>query len=66
MCDTCKWEEVLLAIEAMSAAGGYEFADRTLGGIYERVKLTHHATDRQKQAVLNIRKSKQPRRSWRR
>lgn len=62
MCDTCEWQALLSFIEAMCAAGGYEFADRTLSGIHERVNLTHHATDRQKQAVDNIRKSKRPRR----
>jgi hypothetical protein len=45
----------------MCAEGGYEFADRPLTGIYERVRLTQHCTERQKTAVKNIRKSKRPR-----
>ena len=65
MCDTCKWSDLLAEIEAMCAAGGYEFADRTLTGIYERVKLMEHATERQKEAVGNIKRSKRPRRDRR-
>ena len=61
MCDTCKWSDLLAEIKEMCAAGGYEFADRPLTGIYERVKVTEHCTDRQKTAVKNIRKSKRPR-----
>ena len=62
MCDTCQWEALLSYIEAMCATGAYGFADTTLSGIYDRVKLNKHATDRQKKAVDNIRKSKRPRR----
>lgn len=61
MCDVCDWCDLMEEIEEMSAAGGYEFADRTLAGIYERVKLTEHATERQKEAVGNIKRSKRPR-----
>jgi hypothetical protein len=61
MCDTCKWSDLLAEIEEMCAAGGYEFADRPLTGIHDRVKLVQHATDRQKEAVRNIKKSKRPR-----
>jgi len=61
MCDTCNWSDLLDEIKAMCAAGGYEFADRTLTGIYDRVKVTHHATDNMKKAVRNIKKSKRPR-----
>jgi len=61
MCDFCGWSKVLEDIEAMCAQGGYEFADTTLTGIHDRVKLVGHATDRQKQAVMNIKESKNPR-----
>jgi hypothetical protein len=52
---------VLEEIAAMCAQGGYEFADKTLTGIHDRVKLVSHATDKQKQAVINIKTSKKPR-----
>jgi hypothetical protein len=62
MCETCGWEDLLRGIKEMCAAGGYEFADRPLTGIYDRVKITKHATENMKRAVLNIKKSKRPRR----
>jgi len=61
MCDTCNWSDLLDEIKAMCAATGYEFADQTLSGIHDRVKLVRHATERQKEAVMNIKKSKKPR-----
>jgi hypothetical protein len=61
MCDSCEWQKLVATIEEMCAAGGYEFADRPLTGIHNRVKLVKHATDRQKEAVKNIKKSKRPR-----
>jgi hypothetical protein len=61
MCEFCDWAKLLDEIKVMCAAGGYEFADRTLTGIYDRVKLTQHCTEPQRTAVRNIRKSKRPR-----
>ena len=61
MCDTCHWSDLLAEIQAMCAAGGYEFADTALTGIYDRVKLVKHCTEKQKTAVRNIKKSKRPR-----
>ena len=37
----------------------YEWAVDTLGGIFETVGKNEHATDRQKEAVENIRRSKE-------
>jgi len=61
VCGSSDWQAFLSYIEAMCASGGYEFADKTLTGIHDRVKLTRHATERQKEAVRNIKKSKRPR-----
>jgi hypothetical protein len=61
MCEFCNWTQVLENIADMCAQGGYEFADKTLTGIRDRIKLVGHATDKQKQAVMNIKKSKKPR-----
>jgi hypothetical protein len=61
MCDSCHWSDLLEEIKEMCAGGGYEFADQTLSGIYDRVRLTRHCTERQKTAVSNIKKSKRPR-----
>lgn len=64
MCDTCDWEDLLEEIETMCAAGGYEFADRTLSGIHDTVTQQSHCTEKQKTAVNNIKKSKRPRTEW--
>jgi len=61
MCDSCEWSGLLDEIQTMCAAGGYEFADVTLTGIYNRIKLVKHCTEKQKTAVKNIGKSKKPR-----
>jgi hypothetical protein len=58
MCDDCNWHELLEEIEEMQAAGGYEFAHHTLSGIYETVEEKEHCTERQREAVENIRNSK--------
>ncbi len=64
MCDHCQWEDLLEEIEGICNAGGYEFADRTLTGIYDRVKENQHCTEKQKIAIENIKRSKRPRRRW--
>jgi hypothetical protein len=61
MCEFCDWAKLLDEIKEMCAQGGYEFADTTLTGIYDRVKLVSHATEKQKQAVKNIKRSRKPR-----
>ena len=58
MCDDCNWHELLEEIEEMQATGGYEFAHHTLSGIYETVEANEHCTERQREAVNNIRNSK--------
>ena len=58
MCDDCNWHELLEKTEEMQAGGGYEFAHHTLSGINETVEANEHCTERQREAVNNIRNSK--------
>lgn len=64
MCDECGWDELLEEIKEMCAAGGFEFADQTLSGIYDTVTKNEHCTERQKSAIHNIRRSKRPRKRY--
>jgi hypothetical protein len=58
VCDTCQWDKLLEEIEDLQQAGGYEFAHHTLSGIYETVEEKEHCTERQREAVHNIKNSK--------
>jgi hypothetical protein len=58
MCDDCNWHELLEKTEEMQAGGGYECAHHTLSGIYETVEANEHCTERQREAVNNIKNSK--------
>lgn len=61
MCDTCQWDKLLEEIEEMQQAGGYEFAHHALSGIYETVEEKEHCTERQWEAVRNIKNSQKAR-----
>lgn len=54
MCDDCDWEGVLATIDDLSSDERYEFAEETLGGIYDWVEENGHVTEKQIQAVSNI------------
>lgn len=57
MCDRCDWEIYLDDIEEMLGDEDYEFAEDTLQGIYEWVEENEHITEKQKDAIDNIRGS---------
>lgn len=57
MCDSCDWETVLSAVNEMLDDEDYEFAFDTLGGIVEWIEEHKHVTEKQKDAVQNIRNS---------
>lgn len=55
MCDTCAWEDVTEQIRGMLDDERYTWAEDTLSGIGETIDSREHATERQKEAVENIR-----------
>lgn len=55
MCSRCNWEEVLDEIHTMLNDPDFRFAEDTLTGIGEWVEANSHITDRQEEAVANIR-----------
>ena len=59
MCDDCGWEDFLEEIYEMISIERYDFAFETLDGIYDSVNSRGHCTDRQKEAVVNIHRSKE-------
>jgi hypothetical protein len=59
MCADCNFESLLEEIEDMQGDECYEFASDTLTGIYTWVEEANHCTEDQKQAVENIRSSKE-------
>ena len=57
VCQSCDWEEALDEIDEMLDDERYSFAVDTLEGIKEWVAKAEHVTDKQKEAVDNIRGS---------
>jgi len=54
MCDTCDHEEVLEELNDLCAESDYEWANDTLSGIAEWVEKNGHVTERQLDAIENI------------
>ena len=57
MCTKCDWEEFSADIREMLDDARYAFAEDTLTGILDWVEEAEHCTDRQRDAVENIRNS---------
>lgn len=64
MCQGCDWEGVSEEIEAMLDESRYEFAEETLGGIYDTIQDMGHCSPGQKKAIENIKNSKKGRDEW--
>jgi len=62
MCKYCDWEDMLATIEEMMDDDDFDFAYDTLSGIKDWVEENHHITERQTEAVNNIRESIERRR----
>lgn len=54
MCDSCEWDVVLTELEEICEADEYQWANDTLAGIAEWVEEHKHITERQVDAVANI------------
>lgn len=54
MCDTCEHEEVLEDLNEMCADPNYDWANDTLSGIAEWVEENRHVTEKQIDAIRNI------------
>ena len=61
MCTACNFNQLWDEIEDMLDDERFEFAAETLAGIEEQVAKAEHATDRQREAVENIRASRERR-----
>jgi hypothetical protein len=58
MCKTCQWEKALEALNEMTEeTDTYGWASKTLYGIKEWVEDNEHVTERQEQAIENIREA---------
>ncbi len=57
MCYQCEWEELLEDIDEMMEDDKYSFALDTLEGIKEWTSEFEHCTDKQREAIENIRES---------
>jgi len=57
MCEKCDWEEYLEGMDNMMEDPDYEFALETIEGIHNWVENKSHITDKQKEAVDNIKES---------
>lgn len=54
MCDTCEWEENLEELNELCEDPDYEWANDTLSGIAEWVEEKKHVTEKQVDAIANI------------
>lgn len=54
MCDTCEHEEVLDELNALCEDPDYEWAYETLSGIAEWAEKKKHVTEKQVDAIRNI------------
>lgn len=54
MCDSCEWEEILEELNDLCADPDYEWANDTLSGIAEWVEEKKHVTEKQVDAIANI------------
>ena len=56
MCDTCEWEENLEELNELCENPDYEWANDTLSGIAEWVEKKQHITEKQIDAIGNIKR----------
>jgi len=56
MCDTCEWEENLEELNELCENPDYEWANDTLSGIAEWVEEKQHITEKQIDAIGNIKR----------
>lgn len=56
MCENCEHEEVLEELNDLCADPDYEWANETLSGIAEWVEKKGHVTEKQIDAIGNIKK----------
>ena len=54
MCKFCEWENVLEELNDLCADNDYEWANGTLSGIAEWVEENQHVTEKQIDAIENI------------
>jgi hypothetical protein len=54
MCEKCEWEETLEELNDLCADPDYEWANDTLSGIAEWVEKKKHVTEKQVDAIENI------------
>lgn len=57
MCVNCGWEDLLNEINEMESNDRFRFSAPTLEGIGETVSGMSHCTERQKEAIENIKNS---------
>jgi hypothetical protein len=62
MCRECRWKELEYEIDEMLGDDAYEWALDTLGGIQETVIEKEHVTEKQREAIENIRVAVESRR----
>jgi len=58
MCNFCDWRGLVETIDEMLLNEAYQFAEDTLNGIEDWVGERSHCTEKQKEAVENIKRSK--------
>ena len=54
MCQKCEWQDVLAELNDLCADNDYEWANDTLSGIAEWVEENQHVTEKQIDAIANI------------
>jgi hypothetical protein len=54
MCGQCEWDVVLAELEELCADSDYEWANDTLSGIAGTIEEREHVTERQLDAIENI------------
>lgn len=54
MCDTCEWEDALEELNDLCEDTRFEWANDTLSGIAENVENRKHITEKQVNAIANI------------
>jgi len=54
MCQKCEWQDVLAELNDLCADNDYEWANDTLSGIAEWVEENQHVTEKQIDAIDNI------------
>ena len=57
MCENCEWPEALEELNDLCEDSDYDFANETLAGIAEWVEKNKHITDKQIDAIANIKRA---------